>query len=634
MNVGELVIQISANVARLQTDMAASQRVVSGAMRGIQSSVDAARSALIALTGITGIGAFVHIVNGAIEAKAKLYDMSLQTGINVEALGGLAKVARLSSTDIETVAGASNKLSKALATNNEDSKGAAQGIRALGLDYATFKAMGADEQLVAVAKAMEGFADGTGKSATAMLLFGKTGAQLLPFLKELHERGVMASKQTTESAKAAKELKDSIELLKGVGEGWANAIATAIIPRMAAYLKQMEEAKTWNDRLAISFKNMGENLGFNPVSKAQSKLVGLSNQIAKTVSEIEDMRAGKDELPFTEQRITGLEKKLDDLRAKAAKARDELLALVNGPGTRTAGEFQRGDKDRTPVKRPDLNVVDPAAVDQALKQAEKIAKLQIDAEEQAAKDAAEAWDVWGRYRLAASDERTKAEMDQWKQVFDFIDQQTDEEEERMRTAANSRVIDGSAMAGAKLAVAEYLRFVEAVGPSTERAVGRSLDMLEDSLVNFAMTGRLNVHSLINYMISEFARLSIIKPLLAGLFGGGLGGVFGSLLGGGSAPTGVGAIDPNGFFLAGGGPAKSGMPYVVGEQGPELFVPNSSGTVVPNSAAGGSRITVNQTINNKIDSRSDAGWIASNVQMAIASSQKAMLEELRAQGVLQ
>jgi hypothetical protein len=36
-------------------------------------------------------------------------------------------------------------------------------------------------------------------------------------------------------------------------------------------------------------------------------------------------------------------------------------------------------------------------------------------------------------------------------------------------------------------------------------------------------------------------------------------------------------------LALGGPARAGQPYLVGERGPELFVPGASGTVVPNSA---------------------------------------------------
>ena len=36
----------------------------------------------------------------------------------------------------------------------------------------------------------------------------------------------------------------------------------------------------------------------------------------------------------------------------------------------------------------------------------------------------------------------------------------------------------------------------------------------------------------------------------------------------------------------GGPVRSGRPYVVGEGGPEMFVPSSSGRIVPNGGSGG------------------------------------------------
>jgi phage-related minor tail protein len=51
----------------------------------------------------------------------------------------------------------------------------------------------------------------------------------------------------------------------------------------------------------------------------------------------------------------------------------------------------------------------------------------------------------------------------------------------------------------------------------------------------------------------------------------------------------------------GGPVSSGSPYVVGEKGPELFVPHASGTIVPNnkmgggSGSGGGSVTVNYNI---------------------------------------
>jgi hypothetical protein len=44
----------------------------------------------------------------------------------------------------------------------------------------------------------------------------------------------------------------------------------------------------------------------------------------------------------------------------------------------------------------------------------------------------------------------------------------------------------------------------------------------------------------------------------------------------------------------GGPVTGGRPYMVGEKGPELFVPERSGTIVPNNSMGG--VVVNQTIN--------------------------------------
>jgi hypothetical protein len=49
----------------------------------------------------------------------------------------------------------------------------------------------------------------------------------------------------------------------------------------------------------------------------------------------------------------------------------------------------------------------------------------------------------------------------------------------------------------------------------------------------------------------------------------------------------------------GGPVSVNRPYMVGERGPELFVPNSSGSIVANNkleGGGGGTVVVNQTIN--------------------------------------
>jgi hypothetical protein len=48
------------------------------------------------------------------------------------------------------------------------------------------------------------------------------------------------------------------------------------------------------------------------------------------------------------------------------------------------------------------------------------------------------------------------------------------------------------------------------------------------------------------------------------------------------------------FRANGGPIRAGQAYMVGEQGPEIVVPNASGTVVPNNKMGGSTV-INVTV---------------------------------------
>jgi hypothetical protein len=77
-------------------------------------------------------------------------------------------------------------------------------------------------------------------------------------------------------------------------------------------------------------------------------------------------------------------------------------------------------------------------------------------------------------------------------------------------------------------------------------------------------------------------------------GGAVGGAIGALgFGGGRAL---------------GGPVSGGTAYMVGERGPELFVPKGSGTIVPNGVGRGA--TINLTVNGAIDSESTARQIVS------------------------
>jgi phage-related protein len=58
----------------------------------------------------------------------------------------------------------------------------------------------------------------------------------------------------------------------------------------------------------------------------------------------------------------------------------------------------------------------------------------------------------------------------------------------------------------------------------------------------------------------------------------------------------------------GGSVSGNTAYVVGERGPELFVPQGSGTIIPNNRMGGGGTTINLTVNGAIDAEGTARTI--------------------------
>lgn len=91
-------------------------------------------------------------------------------------------------------------------------------------------------------------------------------------------------------------------------------------------------------------------------------------------------------------------------------------------------------------------------------------------------------------------------------------------------------------------------------------------------------------------------------------------------------------------LASGGPVAGGSPYIVGERGPELFVPNSSGRIVPNhELGGGTGSSVNVVVNVDASGRSN---VQGNDQMGnqlgrlvAAAVQQELVKQKRPGGVL-
>jgi len=87
----------------------------------------------------------------------------------------------------------------------------------------------------------------------------------------------------------------------------------------------------------------------------------------------------------------------------------------------------------------------------------------------------------------------------------------------------------------------------------------------------------------------------------------------------------------GMFANGGRPPV-GRPSIVGERGPELFVPDRAGTIVPNGAMGGANVTVNvDASSSSVEGNSDQA--AQLGRMLGAAVQAELIKQKRPGGLL-
>ena len=132
---------------------------------------------------------------------------------------------------------------------------------------------------------------------------------------------------------------------------------------------------------------------------------------------------------------------------------------------------------------------------------------------------------------------------------------------------------------------------------TVRELGLSFSSaFEDAVVKGEKLSKV-LQGLLQDIARIIARRTITEPLGNAVSSALSGFSFDSLF------SGIGSW-LGGLFRAEGGPVAAGQPYIVGERGPEWFVPDRSGTVLPNGMAPGGPV-IQQTIN--IDARgADAG----------------------------
>jgi hypothetical protein len=157
----------------------------------------------------------------------------------------------------------------------------------------------------------------------------------------------------------------------------------------------------------------------------------------------------------------------------------------------------------------------------------------------------------------------------------------------------------------KQATDQMQEFAKAAAENIQSSFADFLfDPFKDGLKGM-LAGFLNF---IRRAIAEAAAATILQSLFGGFVG--KGGFLGAL---------AGALIPRAM----GGSVSAGTPYLVGERGPEMFVPGTSGNIVPNNKMGG--VTVSPVYN--IDARGASADLQDALPGILAENNRRIFDEL-------
>lgn len=278
------------------------------------------------------------------------------------------------------------------------------------------------------------------------------------------------------------------------------------------------------------------------------------------------------------ERIKELEKQLEAL-TKAENANRIAVTLSDD-----AYNYTLGTGDLLVAQRRERERAEKDAADAAVRAAEQRAR-----EAERFNEAAE-----------RSMQQIRAEQDRYNQSLDQQAQRLREQlDPNVAYAAELERI-GELYRTNRISVEEYAAADEAarnrIFRQTERVddATRQLGFTFQSAFEDAIVKGEKMRNVLAGIAQDIARIVLrqtVTTRLAGFITSGIGG----LLGGSAAPAALGPVDLGLPGFADGGPVGGGRPIVVGEEGPEVFVPHSAGQIIPNGESMGGTV-VNQTIN--------------------------------------
>lgn len=187
----------------------------------------------LAAAATAAAAAGTAMVYVAIDDLAQLDDMAQKTGSSVENLSKIQKVAAVFNQDMGEIDSALVKLAKNMANADEKGSKFANAMEAIGISTKDIEKRDTGEVFVEIAKKLQGFNDGAGKTALVTDAMGKSAADLLPYMNDLAENVDNVGSSSKKAAGEAAALQDEIGWMKLRSKELATTVATATLPAMS-----------------------------------------------------------------------------------------------------------------------------------------------------------------------------------------------------------------------------------------------------------------------------------------------------------------------------------------------------------------------------------------------------------------
>lgn len=340
---------------------------------GLKSQAATVQTGVAAATGaVAGLLALFQ-GKGAIDMLDRLDDLQEKTGISAEKLSELRFAGEAVGTPFEVLAGGVGRLSKLMAEAADGNKEATSTFRALNVEVknADGTLRSNDEVLSDLADRFSSYADGAEKSALAQRVFGKSGAEMIPFLNQGRE-GIEKLRQEAEQlgaiyggalAKDAADFNDNLTKLKLSSEAAAISVGGPLLSSLVSITGQILEAKKeaglLNAILIALGGGIARTIGSDEIGKAQSRAVAATAEMQRLQSLMIGVELTLERDPTNEvaqRRMSTFRSKISEQQRLAASASEELKRLANAADPK--GDPQRRVEDRgwTPdsngVKKP------------------------------------------------------------------------------------------------------------------------------------------------------------------------------------------------------------------------------------------------------------------------------------------